>query len=71
LCFLYDSRKKGKQEFLVPTGADYERRRTFRDILWKGTVVRTYGLLIWKNLIFSRVLAISQGGFGLTAKMGG
>lgn len=38
---------------------------------WKGTVVGTYGLLIWKNLIFSRVLAISQGEFGLTGKMGG
>lgn len=38
---------------------------------WKGTVVGTYGLLIWKNLIFSRGLAISQGEFGLTGKMGG
>lgn len=38
---------------------------------WKGTVVGTYGLLIWKNLIFSRVLAISQGELGLTGKMGG
>lgn len=34
-------------------------------------MVGTYGLLIWKNLIFSRVLAISQGEFGLTGKMGG
>lgn len=34
-------------------------------------MVWTYGLLIWKNLIFSRVLAITQGEFGLAAKMGG
>lgn len=34
-------------------------------------MVGTYVLLLWKNLIFSRVLAISQGEFGLTGKMGG
>lgn len=34
-------------------------------------MVGTYGLLIWKNLVFSRVLAISQGEFRLTGKMGG
>lgn len=34
-------------------------------------MVGTYGLLIQKNLVFSRVLAISQGEFGLMAKMGG
>lgn len=34
-------------------------------------MVGTYGLLSQKNLVFSRVLAISRGEFGLMAKMGG
>lgn len=31
----------------------------------------TYGLLIWINLTFSRVLGISQRAFGFLAEMGG
>lgn len=40
-------------------------------IFFGKELVGTYGLLIQKNLVFSRVLAISQGEFGLMAKMGG